>query len=91
MKKRWQEHTEELYKQGFNYRDNHDGVITYLKPDILECDVCLGSIESIITNKASGGDKIPAELFKTLMLLKCCIQYVSKFGKHSSGHRTRKV
>ena len=59
MKKRWQEHTEELYKQGFNYRDNHDGVITHLKPDILECDVCLGSIT---TNTASGGEGIPAEL-----------------------------
>ena len=60
-KKRWQEYTEELYKKDLNDPDNHDGVITHLEPDILQCEVkwVLGSIT---TNKASGGDEIPAEL-----------------------------
>ena len=63
IKKRWQEYTEELYKKDFHDPDNHNGVITHLEPDILECEVkwVLGSI---ITNKASGGDGIPVELFK---------------------------
>ena len=58
-------HTEELYKKGFDDPDNHDGVITHLQPDILECEVkwILGSITS---RKASGGDRIPAELFQIL-------------------------
>ena len=62
IKKRWQEYTEELYKKDLYDPDNHDGVITHLEPDILECEVkwALGSITS---NKASGGDGIPAELF----------------------------
>ena len=64
IKKRWQEYTEELYKELHN-PDNHDGVITYLEPDILECEVKL-ALESIITNKASGGDGIPGELFQIL-------------------------
>ena len=63
------------------------GMITHLGPDILECEVkwALGSI----TNKASGGDGITVELFKSsnMMLRKCCTQYASKFGKLSSGHR----
>ena len=65
IKKRWQEYTEELYKKDLHDSNNHDGVITYLKPDILECKVewVLGSI---IMNKASGGDGIPAELFQIL-------------------------
>ena len=70
--------------------DNH-GVITHLEPDLLECEVkwVLGSIT---TNKASGGDGIPVELFQILkmMLRKCCTQYANKFGKFSSGHRTGK-
>ena len=62
--KRWQEYTEELYKKDLNDPDNHNGVITYLEPDILECKVkCLGSIT---TNKASGGDGVPVELFQIL-------------------------
>ena len=65
IKKRWQEYTEELYKKDFHNPDNHDGVITDLEPDILECEV-EWALESITTNKASGGDGIPAELFKTL-------------------------
>ena len=65
IKKRWQENTEELYKKYLHYPDNHDGVITHLEPDILECEV-KWALESIPTNKASGGDGIPVELFQTL-------------------------
>ena len=62
IKKRWQEYTEELYKKDLHDPDNHDGVITHLDQDILECEVKC-ALESITTNKASGGDEIPAELF----------------------------
>ena len=65
IKKRWQEYTEELYKKDLHDPDNHDGVITHLEPDILECEV-KWALESITTNKASGGDRIPVELFQTL-------------------------
>ena len=65
IKKRWQEYTEELYKKDLHDPDNHDGVITDLEPDILECEV-KWALESITTNKASGGDGIPAELFQIL-------------------------
>ena len=58
VKKRWQEYTEELYKEDLHKQDNHDGVITQLEPDILECEV-KWALESITTNKASGGDGIP--------------------------------
>ena len=61
IKKRWQEYTK-LYKKGLHDPDNHDGVITHLEPDILECEV-KWALESITTNKASGGDGIPVELF----------------------------
>ena len=66
-------------------------MITHLEPDILECEV-KWALESITTNKASGGDGIPVELFQILKddAEKCCTQYVSKFGKLSSGHRTGK-
>ena len=64
IKKRWQEYTE-LYKNDLHNQDNHDGVITHLEPDILECDV-KGALGSITTNKASGGDGIPVELFQIL-------------------------
>ena len=60
-KKRWQEYTEELYKKDLHDPDNHDSVITYLEPGILECDV-KRALRSITTNKASGGDGIPDEL-----------------------------
>ena len=60
-----QECTEELYKKGLNDWDNHDGVVTYLEPDILECEV-KWALGSITANKASGGDGIPAELFQIL-------------------------
>ena len=65
IKKRWQEYTEELYKKDLLIPDNHDGVITHLESDILECEVkwALGSIN---TNKASGGDGIPVDIFQTL-------------------------
>ena len=65
IKKRWQEYTEELYKKDLHYSDNHGGVITHLEPDIIECEV-KWALESITTNKASGGDKIPVELFQNL-------------------------
>ena len=61
IQKRWQEYTEELSKKDLNDPDNHDGVITHLEPDILECELKL-ALGSITTNKASGGDGIPAEL-----------------------------
>ena len=64
-KKRWQECTEELYKKDLHNSDNHDGVITHLEPDILECEV-KWALESISRNKASGGDGIPVELFQIL-------------------------
>ena len=65
VKKRWQEYTEELYKIDLHDPDNHDAVITHLEPDILECEV-KEALESITTNKASGGDGIPVELFQIL-------------------------
>ena len=65
IKKRWQEYTEELYKKDLHDPDNHDGVITHLEPDILECEV-KWALESITTNKVSEGDGIPVELFQIL-------------------------
>ena len=87
IKKRWQEDTEELYKKGPNASDNHDGAITHLESDILECEVkwALGS-------KASGGDEIPAELFQILKddAVKVLQSICQQLGKLSSGHRTGK-
>ena len=65
IKKRWQKYTEELYKKDFYDPDNHNSVITHLEPDILECEV-KWALGSITTNKASGGDGIPVELFQIL-------------------------
>ena len=65
IKKRWQEYTEELYKKDFHNHDNYNGVITDLEPDILECEV-KWALESITTNKCSGDDGIPGELFLIL-------------------------
>ena len=65
IKKRWQEYTEELYKTDLHDPDNHNGVITHLEPDILECEV-KWTLGSITMNKASGGDGIPVELFEIL-------------------------
>ena len=63
LKKRWQEYTEELYKKDLHNPDHHNGVITDLEPDILECEV-KWALESITTNKASGGDGIPVGYFQ---------------------------
>ena len=64
-KKRWQEYTEELYEKDIHDQDNHNGMITHLEPDIVEFEV-KWAVESITTNKASGGDRIPVELFQIL-------------------------
>ena len=66
IKKKWQEYTEELYKKDLHDPDNHNGVITHLEADILECEVKWAQKASITTNKASGGDGIPVELFQIL-------------------------
>ena len=65
IKKRWQEYTEELYKKDLHDQDHHNGVITHLEPDILDCEV-KWALETITMNKASGGDGIPVELFQIL-------------------------
>ena len=65
VKKRWQEYTEELYKKDLHDPDNHDALITHLEPDILKCKVTW-ALGRITTNKASGGDRMPAELFQIL-------------------------
>ena len=90
IKKRWQEYTER-YKKDLHNPDNHDDVITHLEPDILECEV-KWALESITTNKTSGGDGIPVELFQILKddAVKVLHSDASKFGKLSSGHRTGK-
>ena len=91
IKKRWQEYTKELYKEDLHDPDNHDGVITHLEPDILECEV-KWALETITLNKASGGDGIPVELFQILKdyAVKVLHSNASKFGKLISGHRTGK-
>ena len=92
IKKRWQEYTQELYKKDLYDQDNHNGMIIHLEPDILECEV-KWALESITTNKASGGDGILVELFQILKddAVKVLHSiYASKFGKLSSGHRTGK-
>ena len=95
IKKRWQEYTEELYKKDLHEPDNHDSVTTqnqgHLEPDILECEV-KRALGSITTNKASGGDGIPDELFQILKddAVKVLPQYASKFEKLSNGHGTGK-
>ena len=91
IKKRWQEYTEELYKKDLHDADNHNGVITHLEPDILECEVrwALGSIPM---NKASGGNGIPVELFQILKddAMKVLHSICQQIRKTSSGHRTGK-
>ena len=90
--KRWQEYKEELYEKDLHDPDNHDGVVTHLEPDILECEF-RWALGSITANKTSGGDGIPAELFKILkddgvkVLHSKCQQIL----KPSSGHRTGNV
>ena len=77
IKKRWQEYTEELYKKDLKDPDNHDGVITHLELDILECEV-KWALTSITVNKASGGDGISAELFQILKVLPLLCQQIWK-------------
>ena len=91
IKKRWQVYTAELYKKDLHNPDNHNGVITDLEPDILECEV-KWVLESITMNKASGGDGIPVELFQILKddAVKVLHSICQQFGKLSSGHRTGK-
>ena len=88
--KRWQEYTE-LYKKDLHNSDNHDGMITHLDPDILECQV-KWALGSITTNKASGGNGIPLELFQILKddAVEVLHSYASKFWKLSSGHSAGK-
>ena len=80
IKKRWQEYTEKLSKKDLHDPDNHESRITHLQPDILECEV-KWALGSITTNKASGGDAIPVELFQIQKddVWKCCTKYASKF------------
>ena len=91
MKKTWQGYIDILYKKDLHNPDNHGGVASHLEPDIMECEVkwVLGSIT---TNKASGGDGIPVELLQILKddAMKVLHSFASKFGKHSSDHRTGK-
>ena len=91
IKKRWQEYTEELYKKHLHDPNNHDGVITHLEPDILECEV-KWALENIAKNKASVGNGIPVELFQILKddAVKVLRSISSKFAKLNSGHRTGK-
>ena len=91
IKKRWQEYTEELYKNDLHNPDNHNGVITQLEPDILECEV-KWALKSITKNKASGGDGIPVELFQILKddAVKVLHSICQQIGKLSSGHRPGK-
>ena len=80
--KRWQEYTEELYKKDLHDPDNHNGMITHLEPDILECEV-KWAFGRITMNKASGGDGIQVELFQILKddVMKVCTQRASKSGR----------
>ena len=91
IKKRWQEYTEELYKKDLHDPDNHNGMIIHLEPDILECEV-KWALESITTNKASGGDGIPVELFQ--FLKDDAVNVLHSIGqqiwKTQNGHRTGK-
>ena len=91
IKKRWQEYTEELYKNDLYDPDNQDGVITHLEPNILECQV-KWALGSITRNKASGDNGFQLSYFisQKMMLWKCYTQYVSKFGKLSSGHNWKR-
>ena len=78
IKKRWQEYTEKLYKKDLHDPNNHNGAVTHLEPDILECEV-KWALGSITMNKASWGDKFQLSYFKSseMMLWKCYIQYAS--------------
>ena len=90
IKKRWQEY-KELYKKDLNDLDNHSGMITHPKPDILECEV-KWALESITMNKANGGDGIPVELFQILKddAVKVLYSICQHIWKTQQGHRTGK-
>ena len=92
IKKRWQDYTEELYKKDLHDQDNHDGMITHLETDILECEV-KWALESITTNKTRGGDGIPVELFQILKddAVKVLHAICQQIWKLSSRHRLEKV
>ena len=91
IKKRWQEYTEELYKKDLYNLDNHDGVITHLEPDILECEV-KWALGGITMNKVTGGDGIPAELFQIIKddAVKVLHSICQQIWKTQQGHRTGK-
>ena len=91
IQKRWQEYTEELYKKDLHDPDNHDGVITHLEPDILECEAKL-ALESITMNKARGGDGIPVEQFQILKddAVKVLHTICQQIWKTQQCHRTGK-
>ena len=91
IRRRWQEYKEELSPKDLHDPDNHDGMITHLEPDILECEV-KRALGSITTNKASGGDGIPTELFQILKddAVKVLHSICQQIWKFSSGHRTGK-
>ena len=91
IKKRQKKYTEELYKKDLNDPDNLNGVVAHPEPNILECEV-KWALGSTAANKASEVIGFQQSYFKSpkMMLLKCCIQYVSKFGNTSSGHMTGK-
>ena len=91
IKKRWQEYTEELYKKHLHNQDNQDSVITDLEPDILECEV-KWALEIITTNKASGGDGIPVDLFQILKddAAKVLHSILQQIWKISTDHRSGK-
>ena len=91
IKKKWQKYTEELYKKDLHEQDNHNGVITHLEPDILECEV-KWALGNITTNKVSGGDGISVKLFQILKddAVQALHSICQQFGKLSSGHRSGK-
>ena len=91
IKKWWQEYTEELYKKDLHGPDNHNGVITHLEPDILECEV-RWALETITINKAGGGDGIPVELFQILKddAVKVLHSTCQQIWKTQQWHRTGK-
>ena len=90
IKKRWQEYTEEVYKKDLHNSDNHSGMIAHLEPNILECEV-KWALENIITNKASGGDRILVQLFQILKddAVKVLHSICQKIWKTQQFHRTQ--
>ena len=92
IKKKWQEYTEELYRKDLNDPDNQDSVVIHLEPDILDCEV-KWALEALLRIKLVEVMEFQLSYFKStkMMLLKCCTQYVNKFGKLDSGHTTGKT